>query len=156
MNYSYTLNSLDDTKILAKHFANTLKPKLVIAIFGNLGYGKTTLIREILYSFGIKGSVKSPTYTLVEEYIVNDIKIFHFDLYRFNDQMEWYESGFDEYLTKDTISFIEWPEKAYDAIGEIDLKITIAMKDTVRIVDIVSQTDNGEKCLSQLITNVDS
>ena len=151
MEYSIKLNNLNDTKELAKKLATIIKPKLVIAVFGNLGFGKTTLIREVLYSLNVQGSIKSPTYTLVEEYILAIGKIYHFDLYRFNSPMEWYDSGFDEYLTDDSISFIEWPEKAYQAIGSIDIEIVISMNNNdQRLVNITSNSTHGEECLKQL------
>lgn len=146
------LNDLTATELLAKQIARLLKPPFTILLNGELGAGKTTLIRYILKSFGIEGSIKSPTFTLVEPYNLSDVEIYHFDLYRFSEPMEWLDSGFDEYFGDRSICLIEWPQRAQGLIPNIDWEITIAFKPDHddRILDIIALTTKGKQCLELL------
>lgn len=151
--HSLKLNSLDCTVRLAKLIASVIVPNFVITLSGDLGSGKTTLIRYILQSIGIIGSIKSPTYTLVEEYTHSHTKIYHFDLYRFASPDEWFDSGFDEYFVQNSVCFIEWAEKASGLIPVIDWQIKLNVTDEVREVEIISKSDKGDACLKQLINH---
>ena len=127
MQYSFnlTLNNEQDTQnlaqILAQHFTTG-----VVYLIGDLGAGKTTLTRHYLQHLGHQGSVKSPTYTLVEPYQVQGRDIFHFDLYRLNDPYELELMGIRDYLEMPNALFLfEWPSKGGDEIPEADLIIDI-------------------------------
>ncbi len=150
MQYSTKLSNIHATKEFAKLVSQSISANFVITLKGDLGAGKTTLVREILYHLGVVGSVKSPTYTLVEPYIVNDIQINHFDLYRFNDPDEWIESGFDEYFANNCICFIEWPEKALAYLPSVDWQLQIIVEDDTRSIEINPKSDKGRQCLTQL------
>ena len=147
MHYLTKLNNLEDTALIAKCIATSILPNMVITLSGDLGAGKTTIIRHILQELGIKGSIKSPTYTIVEPYKINDLEIYHFDLYRFNEPNEWFECGFDEYFKNNIVCFIEWADKASSYIPTIDLKIAIGIIDTARNLEIIALTEKGTNAI---------
>ena len=100
-----------------------------IELQGDLGAGKTTLVRYILRELGFNGKVKSPTYNFLESYdiekFLNYSHIQHFDLYRFTDDNMWFEHGFDEYLNSDNLVFIEWASLAYTCLPQPFIKVRI-------------------------------
>lgn len=123
--FNVTLKNEDDTQKLAKVLAENF-PAGVVYLIGDLGAGKTTLTRYYLQHLGHKGSVKSPTYTLVEPYQINGRDIFHFDLYRLNDPYELELMGIRDYLeTPNALFLFEWPSKGSDEIPQADLVIQI-------------------------------
>lgn len=151
------LNNLIATKRIAVNIAKVLPPKFVIAFNGELGAGKTTLIREILYGIGVKEQVKSPTFTYVEPYCVSSgVRIYHFDLYRFNDFIDWVDLGFDEYFLGDSICFIEWANKADALLPITDWVINITSSDQLdaesREIEIIAHTSLGEEVLAQFVS----
>ena len=151
MQHKFILNDLAATQCLAKGIAQVIVPNFVVSLSGNLGAGKTTLTREVLRNLGIAGSIKSPTFTLVEPYQLPDYMLYHFDLYRFSDPEEWFDAGFDEYFSAPQVSFIEWAEKAQGLIPQIDWQITISFKHNLRELIIDSLTLTGDTCLTKLI-----
>ncbi|QNX88872.1 tRNA (adenosine(37)-N6)-threonylcarbamoyltransferase complex ATPase subunit type 1 TsaE [Acinetobacter seifertii] len=131
MSYSLktVLNHEEDTQRLAQALAQHVQAG-VIYLIGDLGAGKTTLTRYFLQSLGHKGSVKSPTYTLVEPYKINNKEIFHFDLYRLNDSYELELMGIRDYLDiQDALFLFEWPSKGGDEIPQADIVIDIQKSD---------------------------
>lgn len=124
----------EDTINFAKLVAQYIKPGDIIFLDGDLGVGKTTLVRSILNEMGLKERVKSPTYNIVEHYSFNKTSVNHFDLYRFKSDDEWSFAGFDEYIKSNSISFIEWPKK----IAKLGLKPNIS-------INISYGIENGER-----------
>ena len=131
MKNKLTLSSLEDTKKLGQELAKEiLKRKgeaaFVVFLDGDLGTGKTTLVKEIIFALGVKEKVKSPTFTIIEPYELNNENIYHVDLYRIIDSSELEIIGLREYLNEsNAIIFIEWPEKSYGYLKKFDLRISL-------------------------------
>ena len=119
------LDSTEATEKFGAELFLSLAPKSLVFLQGDLGAGKTTMVRGFLRAAGYHGVVKSPTYTLVEEYLVGGRKIFHFDLYRLVDpeELEWI--GIRDYFDQDCVCFIEWPDKGKGFLPKPDGIITL-------------------------------
>ena len=128
----------------------------VVFLHGDLGAGKTTFTRGFLQGLGFVGKVKSPTYTLVEPYELNDLTVYHFDLYRFIDEEEWEVAGFREYFNASSICLIEWPEKAGYLLPEPDVHVHIMHDGLQRKIQFLPNTPQGEQCLAALMTQQNS
>jgi tRNA threonylcarbamoyladenosine biosynthesis protein TsaE len=150
----FTLYLANEAATLAvgAQLANSLIPGLTIYLHGDLGAGKTTFVRGLLHGLGHSGKVKSPTYTLVEPYVVSRFNIYHFDLYRFIDPEEWEAAGFRDYFNPQTICLVEWPEKAGDLIPQADMDVILTVKDGGRILTIKANSQQAEQCLSCMIS----
>ena len=112
----------------------------LVFLHGDLGTGKTTLVRGLLRHLGFKGTVKSPTYALVEPYHLAGRDIYHFDLYRLADPEELEYMGVRDYLSSDALCLIEWPEKAAGFLPLENLNLFIQHDDTSRNIRILSTT----------------
>ncbi len=145
-----TLADEADTAAFAARFAETLQPGLVIFLRGDLGAGKTTLVRALLRALGHRGRVKSPSYALVEHYEVSGLHLRHFDLYRFRDAAEWESAGFRDEFDGSNVCLIEWPEKAHGLLPQEDVAIVFDILPHGRSVALSAHTPMGEKCLSAL------
>ncbi len=149
-NLSFLLADESATLALAQRLAARLEPGMVIYLHGDLGAGKTTLVRGVLNALGHKGRVKSPTYTLVEPYRAAGLDLRHFDLYRLHDQEEWESAGFRDEFDGHNIFFIEWPEKAQDLIPQADIEIGFEILPQGRNAEIHANTKMGKQCLERL------
>lgn len=115
--------------------------KAFIALHGDLGAGKTTLVRHLLHALGVTGRVKSPTYAVVEPYELPHMAIWHFDFYRFDDPREWEDAGFRDIFSGLGLKLVEWPEKAASVLPAVDLDIFIRTDaDTHRQVSLIANT----------------
>ena len=120
---------------------------------GPLGAGKTTLSRGIIQGLGHKGKVKSPTYTLVEEYRLQDKNIYHFDLYRLSDPEELEFMGIRDYFTENSICLIEWAEKGQGLLAEPDLLVNIDYTNNARNVQLIAKSKLGNNIIQHLHLN---
>ena len=146
---SFFLADESATVALAQRLAARLKPGMVIYLHGDLGAGKTTLVRGVLNTLGYSGRVKSPTYTLVEPYNAAGLEFRHFDLYRLRDQEEWEAAGFRDEFDGHSIFLIEWPEKALGFIPQADVEIVFEILPHGRNIEIGGNTPTGRECLKQ-------
>jgi tRNA threonylcarbamoyladenosine biosynthesis protein TsaE len=131
------LHAEQETEQFGAELWAQLPEKCLIFLHGPLGAGKTTLVRGFLRAAGFSGAVKSPTYTLVEEYFINDRKIVHFDLYRLNDpeELEWI--GIRDYFDQQCVCFIEWPDQGKGFLPEPDRVITLSYEGLGRVLTMM-------------------
>jgi tRNA threonylcarbamoyladenosine biosynthesis protein TsaE len=120
-----------------KQFARLVKPPLVIYLTGQLGAGKTTWVRGLLRGLGHVGLVKSPTFTLVEEYELNIGMIYHFDLYRVRDPKELQQIGIESYFHPQAIVLIEWPEQGKGFLVPCNWQLSFKITESGRLLTLV-------------------
>jgi tRNA threonylcarbamoyladenosine biosynthesis protein TsaE len=130
------LRDSEETENFGAGLYHSLPSKCIVFLRGDLGAGKTTLVRGYLRAAGYSGTVKSPTYNIVEEYTLSKKKIFHFDLYRLNDPEELEYIGINDYLKLDSVCFIEWPDKGNGFLPEPDKAIVLTVQGDGRLVEI--------------------
>lgn len=119
-----------------------------IALHGDLGAGKTTLVRHLLHALGVQGRIKSPTYAVVEPYELPGLNIWHFDFYRFDDPREWEDAGFRDIFASPGLKIAEWPEKAAAVLPTADLDIHLQTAlDASRQVTLTARTPIGAALL---------
>ena len=136
------------TLALGGALGNVITPGLVIYLEGDLGAGKTTLVRGLLRGLGYAEKVKSPTYTLVEEHTVAGLDLFHFDFYRFTRAEEYLDAGLDEYFAGDAVCLVEWPGNAAPYLPPADVAISLRVEGEGRIAVVAALSDKGEECLT--------
>ena len=124
MNIIFSIDQLEE--VAQKIIANN--PKKVILFHGEMGVGKTTLIKQLCKTLGVTGATSSPTFSLVNEYEANNNQlVYHFDFYRLNNEVEALDMGIDDYLYSSNWCFIEWAEKIPNLIPETHSVITISL-----------------------------
>jgi len=137
---AFTLPDEAATVALGARLAAALVPGLLVTLSGDLGAGKTTLSRGIVQGLGHGGAVKSPTYTLVEPYEHTRFPVYHFDLYRLADPEELELLGFRDYLARDCLCLVEWPERGGGFLPAADLAITMSAQGDGRRVTLEAAT----------------
>ena len=141
-----------DTERVGGALAQALIGGTVIALHGDLGVGKTTLVRGLLRALGWTGPVKSPTYTLVEYYPLSRLYLYHFDFYRFADPGEWETAGFADYFRGDSVALVEWPERVAGLLptADLDLMLAYPADGEGRELAITSSSAAGERCAAAI------
>ena len=129
----YESYSYEETANIAAEIADTFKGGEFVAMYGDLGAGKTAFVQGVAKALGIDIVVTSPTFTIVNEY-EGRLKLYHFDVYRIEDSEEMYEIGYDEYISSDGVCIIEWAELIEDLFPDDYMKITI-LKDVEKGYD---------------------
>ena len=120
-----------------------------IALHGDLGAGKTTLVRHLLRALGAQGRIKSPTYAVVEPYELPALAAWHFDFYRFDGPREWEDAGFRDIFAAPGLKLAEWPGKAGALLPPADLDIHLAVRDDdTREVRLQANTPRGQELLA--------
>lgn len=138
------------TAALGGRLGACLVAGLVVYLEGELGAGKTTLVRGLLHGLGYPGAVTSPTYTLVEPYAVAGRRLAHFDLYRLADPEELEFLGLRDYLDGETVCLVEWPERGAEVVPPPDLRLTLEYRDGGRRARCTALSERGEKALACL------
>lgn len=139
-----------ETVALAEALAPLLSDLSLITLKGDLGAGKTTLVRALLGAMGHVGRVKSPTYALVEPYEIGGRDVFHFDLYRLSDPEELDFFGLDDYFTDSSLCLVEWAEKGGDMLPASDLQIELQFQGVSRKVCLTPFSETGRRLVAQL------
>ena len=148
--FSQTVSGESAQEALGRHMAEKCNEGLVIFLQGELGAGKTTMARGFLRGLGHRGKVKSPTYTLVEEYFLGDRSCYHFDLYRLADPEELEYMGIRDFLLDKDILLIEWPDKGVGFLPAADILVEITYQNESRNVKLRANTEKGNNYLKQL------
>ena len=142
------LVTAEEMQLFATQCAQYVDSRLLVFLKGDLGAGKTTFARGWLQGMGYTGKVKSPTYSLVEPYQINEKKIYHIDLYRLNYVEELAFIGIRDYLTQ--ICLIEWPERAETILPEPDICITISCEGLARQLTWQGVSEDGKQLTKKI------
>jgi tRNA threonylcarbamoyladenosine biosynthesis protein TsaE len=132
---------------------HALEPGATLYLEGDLGAGKTALIRGLLREAGVEGAIKSPTYALVESYALKNFRFHHFDFYRMRDPSEFEDAGLSEYFTRDAVCAVEWPDKAAGYVPAADCVIALSATEydeNARDASLKACTPLGERMLEQM------
>lgn len=149
--FSIDLINSEETETLGERCANFLTAPMVIHLHGDLGAGKTTFVRALLRGLGVTGAIKSPTFTIVEPYTINDMMIYHFDLYRLTEPSELEYIGLRDYVGPESVCIFEWPEHGAGVIPEADLEIALSIALPGRKIKIQSVTEKGNRFMKELL-----
>ncbi len=142
------------TEATGARLARGLSGGMIVTLSGDLGAGKTTLVRGCLRELGWTGSVKSPSYPLVEHYPLSSLYFYHFDFYRFADPSEWETAGLADCFHRDAVCMIEWPERVGGLLPHPDVALTLTYPDDLslsgRKLALAAHGEGGEQCLTAM------
>ncbi len=154
MSQRFHLADAAATENVGAALARALGGGMVVTLHGDLGAGKTTLVRGALRALGWTGPVKSPTYTLVEYYSLSRLYFYHFDFYRFADPNEWETAGFAECFSDDAVCLVEWPERVAGLLPPADVDIVLTHPvagGAGRDLELSANSEAGERCLHAVV-----
>jgi tRNA threonylcarbamoyladenosine biosynthesis protein TsaE len=144
------------TEAAGERLGPALAGGMIVTLSGDLGAGKTTLVRGCLRALGWTGAVKSPSYPLVEHYPLSSIYFYHFDFYRFTDPSEWDTAGLAEYFGPEAVCLIEWPERVAGRLPRPDVALTLVYpadpSSPGRVLVSSAATEDGERCLAAVMS----
>lgn len=124
------INNEDDTREFGHQLASHLKPGSVVALFGDLGTGKTTLTKYVGEGLGVEEVITSPTFTIIQEYRNSRIPLYHFDVYRLQSEQELLELGYEDYFYGEGVTVIEWADKIQNLLPLEAISIFIQYGDS--------------------------
>lgn len=136
----YTVHSVEETWQVAAEVAKLLRPGSVIALYGDLGAGKTTFVQGLGIELGLHRPVTSPTFTLSTEYQTSAFKLVHMDLYRLTGPDDLLTIGYPEYLETGAVVAIEWPERAGDLLpaDAIEVRFSLTEEPETRVITVIA------------------
>jgi len=136
---SYKISSEEELVGVAKSLLNDFSDKKIILFYGEMGVGKTTLIKVLCKQLGVEEATNSPTFSIVNEYLSTSQKsIYHFDFYRIEKEEEVFDMGYEDYFYSGNFCFIEWPEKIPNLLPEEVVKVLIELDDDYnRLISVV-------------------
>ena len=132
----YITNSPRETEAVGAALARVLTPGSVIAYRGDLGAGKTAFTRGLARGLGVKESVTSPTYTIVNEYLSGSMPLFHFDMYRLGSEDELFDIGWEDYLERGGVCAVEWSENVWGAMEDAVIVTILRLSEDTRRIEI--------------------
>ena len=132
----YITNSPCETEAVGAALARVLEPGAVIAYRGDLGAGKTAFTRGLARGLGVKESVTSPTYTIVNEYLSGSMPLFHFDMYRLGSEAELFDIGWEDYLERGGVCAVEWSENVWGAMEDAVIVTISRLGEDTRKIEI--------------------
>ena len=123
----FLISTIESLPEVSRQLLDAFPDSRVFALYGRMGAGKTTLIRELCRTLGVTGEVQSPTFSIINEYkTLSDDSVFHFDLYRINKIEELFDIGYEEYMYSGSYCFMEWPELAGDLLPDGTVRLEIS------------------------------
>ncbi|MDH5546970.1 MAG: tRNA (adenosine(37)-N6)-threonylcarbamoyltransferase complex ATPase subunit type 1 TsaE [Gammaproteobacteria bacterium] len=148
------LRGEDDTLRLGQKLARSVYAGEKIYLHGDLGAGKTTLVRGFLQAMGHKGAVRSPTYSLVEHYFYKNLRVFHFDLYRLGDASELEYMGIRDYFFGNSVCLVEWADRGRGVLPAADIEVKLEYSGTAsRRAHLESHTAKGQSLLQKVLNS---
>lgn len=136
----YIVSNIDELSSVSSELETAANDSKLILFSGEMGAGKTTLIKEFCKHLGVKDEVSSPTFSLVNEYQGKTGKIYHFDLYRIESEEELYNIGYEDYFYSGYLCLVEWPEMALGIIPEKHISVKIRVENDQRIITVTHQS----------------